>query len=55
MPVDVDGLDDLFRELDDLEDDFTGPTEDWIVPNSKVFKWVPVYVHVWHGQMKMAK
>lgn len=31
MPVDVNGLNDLFQDLDELEDDFTGPTEDWII------------------------
>jgi len=31
MPVDVDGLDDVFEDLDDLEDDFSGPTEDWVI------------------------
>lgn len=31
MGVEVNGLADVFEDLDDLEDDFTGPTEPWVV------------------------
>lgn len=30
MGVEVDGLGDLYEGLDDLEDDYSGPVEDWI-------------------------
>jgi hypothetical protein len=31
MGIEVNGLADTFEALDDLEDDFSGPTEDWVV------------------------
>lgn len=31
MPVEIDGLGELQTEIDELEDDFSGPTEDWVV------------------------
>lgn len=31
MPVEIDGLGDLYEELDDLEDAYSGPSEDWVV------------------------
>lgn len=31
MGVEIDGLGDLYDELDDLEDAYSGPVEDWVV------------------------
>jgi len=31
MGVEVNGLDDVFEELDDLKDDYSGPVESWVV------------------------
>lgn len=31
MGLEVNGLDDVFDELDELKDDYSGPVEDWVV------------------------
>jgi hypothetical protein len=37
MGVEIDGLADMFEELDELEDDFSGPVESWVVGSNQEY------------------